>query len=231
MLSMFKVIIAGSRKWTDYATLKEKCDIFLSEKLKSGEEVIIISGHATGADRLGELYAKEKKLKCNIIPANWDKYGKRAGMMRNETMAKMADACIVFFAADSENKGTTNMKYTALRHRIPVREVIEKRSKNKTNNMKIKLYRKKPVIVEVLQWTGDNLEDIKEFIGTGLIKDSDSSLIIKTLEGNIIASLNDFIIKGIQGEFYPCKPDIFKNTYEEVEEQTIKSKDVKKAKP
>lgn len=79
----------------------------------------------------------------------------------------------------------------------------------------IKKYRKKPVTIEAIQWNGGNLSEIRDFmrrtvVANGLV------LIIPTLEGNIHASLNDYIIKGINGEFYPCKPDIFAKTYEEV---------------
>lgn len=79
----------------------------------------------------------------------------------------------------------------------------------------IKKYRKKPVTIEAIQWNGGNLSEIRDFmrrtvVANGLV------LIIPTLEGNKHASLNDYIIKGINGEFYPCKPDIFAKTYEEV---------------
>ena len=90
-------------------------------------------------------------------------------------------------------------------------------------------YRKKPVVVEVVQWTGLNLEEIKSFVGESLQYDIIDSawevgkgtphinMIIKTLEGNHICTKGDFIIKGVKGEFYPCKPDIFEKTYEMVE--------------
>lgn len=71
----------------------------------------------------------------------------------------------------------------------------------------IKKYRKKPVTIEAIQWDGENLSEIREFTG-GIVKSHESVLIIPTLEGDMYASLNDYIIKGINGEFYPCKPDI-----------------------
>lgn len=83
------------------------------------------------------------------------------------------------------------------------------------------LYRKKPVVVEANQLTDDTWNDILWWIESqnGKVKewcwdDNDKYLIIKTLEGDHKASLNDFIIKGVKGEFYPCKPDIFELTYE-----------------
>ena len=84
-------------------------------------------------------------------------------------------------------------------------------------------YRKKPVVIEALQWTGQNLKEINEFTydSTRKMKFAESivggyDLIIYTLEGAMTASLGDYIIKGINGEFYPCKPDIFEKTYEPI---------------
>lgn len=74
-------------------------------------------------------------------------------------------------------------------------------------------YRKKPVIIEVIQWNGKNLTEIDNFVG-GSIGIKGTSLVIHTLEGDMEASINDYIIKGVNGEFYPCKPDIFDKTYE-----------------
>ena len=79
-------------------------------------------------------------------------------------------------------------------------------------------YRKKPVVIEAVQYTGNNYDKVCDFVGKKLdIKGYGTSLIIETLEGNHIASIGDYIIKGVQGEFYPCKPDIFEQTYEVVE--------------
>lgn len=74
-------------------------------------------------------------------------------------------------------------------------------------------YRKKPVVIEAIQWTGGNVDDIGRFIGKGLVMER-GKLVIATLEGEMTASKGDWIIKGVQGEFYPCKPDIFEMTYE-----------------
>lgn len=75
-------------------------------------------------------------------------------------------------------------------------------------------FRKKPVVIEAVQWQGDNLHELIAFIGEHLRTDA-SGLIINTLEGQMFASPGDWIIKGVQGEFYPCKPDIFQQTYEQ----------------
>lgn len=75
-------------------------------------------------------------------------------------------------------------------------------------------YRKKPVEVEAIQWTGNNLKEVLEFSDKSYIDKDNYTLKIDTLEGTHIASRGDYIIKGIKGEFYPCKPDIFEATYE-----------------
>lgn len=92
-------------------------------------------------------------------------------------------------------------------------------------------YRKKPVVVEAIQWTGSNLEEIRNFVGGDLIEDWMEffdikrelkkmlvSIAIDTLEGTMRVDYGDYIIKGVKGEFYPCKSDIFLATYEEVAE-------------
>ena len=79
----------------------------------------------------------------------------------------------------------------------------------------IKRYRKKPVVIEAVQWTGDNKVEIQKFMGRYLDGGAMQNLIVPTLEGPLIATKGDYIIKGVHGEFYPCKPDIFEQTYEE----------------
>lgn len=80
----------------------------------------------------------------------------------------------------------------------------------------VRQYRKKPVVIEAIQWTGNNLNEIVMFTEKHNLQCGENELKIKTLEGNMIASLGDYIVKGVKGEFYPCKPDIFEQTYEEV---------------
>lgn len=91
-------------------------------------------------------------------------------------------------------------------------------------------FRKKPVIIEAVQWTGENSEAILYWVG-GYHKsdsleriaylDKDHQLKIRTLEGEHLANVNDWIIKGVHNEFYPCKPDIFEKTYEAVEDTEL----------
>ena len=78
--------------------------------------------------------------------------------------------------------------------------------------MIVEKWRKKPVVVEAIQWTGENFAEIKAWSGdVGLV---DGVLCVSTLEGQMAAAVGDYIIKGVNGEFYPCKPDIFHKTYE-----------------
>ncbi|MFA9413286.1 hypothetical protein ACERC8_01365 [Streptococcus sp. E29BA] len=77
-------------------------------------------------------------------------------------------------------------------------------------------YRKKPVMIEAIQFNGANYEEIREFIGQDTLC-STLSIVIPTLEGNVVAQKGDYIIKGVRGECYPCKPDIFTETYERVD--------------
>lgn len=78
-------------------------------------------------------------------------------------------------------------------------------------------FRKKPVIIDAVQFTGRNHAEMINFTdGKAFFEDS-YRLIIKTLEGEMLASDGDWIIKGVKGEFYPCKPDIFEQSYDKVE--------------
>lgn len=83
-------------------------------------------------------------------------------------------------------------------------------------------YRKKPVIIEAFQLTEKNLESLEAWCGGSikgiLLPKTEQVIDIQTLEGEMRASIGDYIIKGIKGEFYPCKPDIFEQTYEAVED-------------
>ncbi len=78
-------------------------------------------------------------------------------------------------------------------------------------------YRKKPVVIEAVQWDGSqqSIEDMASLTcNVGFPAGPNDSLIVRTLEGDMTCQLNDWIIKGVKGELYPCKPDIFEATYE-----------------
>ena len=90
----------------------------------------------------------------------------------------------------------------------------------------VKQYRKKPVVIEAVLWdeTKETFELLKDM---GMESTSSQSHVtenyvrrmhIETLEGSMLANNGDYIIKGVKGEFYPCKPDIFEATYEKVDE-------------
>lgn len=87
--------------------------------------------------------------------------------------------------------------------------------------MSVKKWVKKPVVIEAVQWTGDNWIEIREWAfspitdGGNVFLYSHDRIEIVTLEGTMYASVGDYIIKGVKGEFYPCKPDIFHATYKE----------------
>jgi hypothetical protein len=88
------------------------------------------------------------------------------------------------------------------------------------NKNKMGIYRKKPVEIEAIQWVSDNIEQVYEMLGDTLIINTDEDEVkhfINTLEGKMELSWGDYVIKGVKGEFYPCKPDIFELTYEMVE--------------
>lgn len=110
-----KVIIAGGRTFNDYELLHQKCD----QTLRLQSEIEIVSGTAYGADTLGEKYAKEKGYPIIQFPADWEKYGKGAGYIRNEEMAKYADGLIAFW--DGESKGTKHMIDLANRYGLKVK--------------------------------------------------------------------------------------------------------------
>ena len=88
-------------------------------------------------------------------------------------------------------------------------------------------YRKKPVEIEAVQYTGDNEHEIMDFAGDHRVRCVPMSITLKpsitidTLEGVMTASEGDFIIRGVKGELYPCKPDIFVATYEAVDSENV----------
>ena len=82
-------------------------------------------------------------------------------------------------------------------------------------------YRKKPVEIEAIQFIAQNIQEVYEMLGDNLIvtptADGEGLYhFIRTLEGDMEISWNDYIIKGVKGEFYPCKPDIFELTYDKI---------------
>jgi hypothetical protein len=96
-----KIAVVGSRNFNDYDLLSEV--LFSSV---SPNEDTLISGGAKGADSLAEQFAKENEIDCKIFEAEWDKFGKSAGFLRNEQIVEEAEHVIAFW--DGKSKGTLN---------------------------------------------------------------------------------------------------------------------------
>lgn len=111
-----KVIIAGSRNFSNYGILKTYCNRVLSNVK---EEIEIVSGTAKGADMLGEQYAIEMGYKLTRFPADWNLFGKAAGAIRNKQMADYSDALIAFW--DGRSRGTLDMIYKAKQAKLKLR--------------------------------------------------------------------------------------------------------------
>lgn len=115
---MVKIIIAGSREFDNYDFLKSNMDVLFScFGIDKNAPIKIICGMCRGADTLGERFAKENNYAIKYFPADWDKYGKAAGVIRNEEMAKYAaeyededeDMGILVAIWDGKSRGTKNM--------------------------------------------------------------------------------------------------------------------------
>ncbi len=101
-----RVVIAGCRDYNDYEEAKEYIDFCLSN-IRKENDIIIISGCASGADAIGERYAKENGFKVEKYPADWETHGKSAGPIRNKQMAEVSDYVICFW--DEKSRGTKSM--------------------------------------------------------------------------------------------------------------------------
>lgn len=113
----FAVIIAGSRDFNDYELVCAKCAAFFAHRTPTS----IVCGEARGADTLGRRWAVEHGIRVDSYPADWDRFGKRAGFIRNEQMAMNADALIAFW--DGRSRGTKHMIDIAQQRGLPVRVV------------------------------------------------------------------------------------------------------------
>ena len=112
MAGEYRVIIAGSRDMADYEAAKKAISEALGE-IGGSAQVRVVSGHCRGADILGERYAREHGLELAVFPAEWNRYGRRAGFIRNTQMAEFASeegsegALIAFW--DGQSRGTKMM--------------------------------------------------------------------------------------------------------------------------
>lgn len=122
----YRIIVAGSRKFEDYESMKRVIDDVISYVLWNDDDTaMFVSGHADGADKLGERYAKKHGFPCTLFPAKWDVYGKTAGFIRNEEMAKFATTdnhkgVLIAFYNGTVTGGTKNMIDHALRYEMYV---------------------------------------------------------------------------------------------------------------
>lgn len=102
---MFKLVVAGSRSFADFDRLSADLDYLLSKK--SPDEVEIVSGGASGADALAERYARSRGLAFRAFPADWRRWGKLAGPIRNRQMADYGSAVVVYW--DGRSRGSADM--------------------------------------------------------------------------------------------------------------------------
>ena len=112
----FRVIIAGSRNFVNYEMLRDTMDKLLAN---IEEDIVVVCGMARGADLLGKMYADEKGYIVDKFPADWVRYGKAAGYIRNEQMAKNADALVAFW--DGSSRGTKHMIDLAKKYGLKIR--------------------------------------------------------------------------------------------------------------
>jgi hypothetical protein len=117
-MSGMRLVIAGSREFDDYHLLEAKLDAILSN---SGMPDVVISGTARGADRLGERWAEARNITVERMPADWNKFGKRAGFLRNTEMAKTATHVVVFMVSGS--RGAAMMADISQKRGLPTRVV------------------------------------------------------------------------------------------------------------
>jgi hypothetical protein len=131
----FRLIIAGTRTFTDYSAVEAACDVILLSILH--DDVEIVSGACDtgiitftrnnktkvyGADGLGERYADENKLPVKLFPADWDKHGKKAGPMRNLNMAQYATNALIFW--DGFSRGAEDMILKAKKYLTPLKTTV-----------------------------------------------------------------------------------------------------------
>lgn len=113
-----RLVIAGCRDYEDYIEAKEFIDACI-KRIKKENKIIIVSGGCSGADLIGEKYARENGYRLEVYRAEWDKYGRAAGPKRNMEMAKVGDYVICFW--DGKSKGTKSMIEAAKKLSKPLR--------------------------------------------------------------------------------------------------------------
>lgn len=134
---VFRVIIAGGRTFNDYMLLMKTMDFLLLEKIKEGYKIIIIEGEASGVDTLGKRYAVLRGFEVDAYPADWNNvhtfpclvrynkhgepYNALAGTVRNEQMARNANAAVIFW--DGKSTGSKNMIDNAKKYGLELKVI------------------------------------------------------------------------------------------------------------
>lgn len=113
-----RIVISGSRNYNNYEEAKRYIDICIN-RIKSEYNLIFVSGVCRGADLLGERYAEENGYSIERYPAEWEKFGKKAGPLRNRKMAQIGDYFICFW--DGKSAGTKSMIDFATALKKPIR--------------------------------------------------------------------------------------------------------------
>lgn len=134
----YRIIVAGSRNFTNYDLLKDILDSFIDQLPKSAQ-IEIISGRARGADSLGEKFAKEMGYSLKYFPADWKHLGKKAGYIRNNEMAEYAFGAIghLFAFWDGQSKGTEHMINLAHKHGLVVHVINYKECEKQQEEMEL----------------------------------------------------------------------------------------------
>lgn len=108
-----KLAIIGSRTFNNYVLLKETLEPY------KPKITLMVSGGAKGADSLGERWAKENNIEIKIFLPDWDKFGKRAGFIRNEDIIKTCECCIAFW--DGKSTGTKHSIDLCKKYNVPLK--------------------------------------------------------------------------------------------------------------
>lgn len=114
---IIRVVVAGCRDYNNY----QEAEIFIDscmKKINKKGDIVFVSGGCRGADVLGQVYASKHHCQVECYPAEWKKYGRRAGPKRNQHMAMLGDYFICFW--DGESRGTKNMIESAKAYHKPV---------------------------------------------------------------------------------------------------------------
>lgn len=120
----YRIVIGGCRDFNDYSIFEPFVDKCL-QRLSAEGNIVILSGHCSGVDTMAEKYAKEHDYELEIYPAEWEKYGKKAGPLRNELMVQKSNYVIAFW--DEKSRGTKSLIQYAEKNDRPIRvKIIER---------------------------------------------------------------------------------------------------------